>query len=81
MTSSDRDFRLVLAPRAVGFEAETDLRDEDLEFSLYDGCEIDLSPLIREQFLLSLPTRLLCHEECRGLCPGCGTNLNHNQCG
>ncbi len=78
---NDRDFRLVLAPRAVGFGAETDLRDEDLEFSLYDGSEIDLSPLIREQFLLSLPTRPLCHEDCRGLCPGCGMNLNHTQCG
>jgi uncharacterized protein len=78
---SDRDFRLVLAPRAIGFEQEKDLRDEDLEFSLYDGDQIDLSPLIREQFLLSLPTRPLCREDCRGLCPKCGVNLNHEQCG
>jgi len=78
---SDRDFRFVLAPKAIGFDDEKDLRDEDLEFSLYDGDQIDLSPLIREQFLLSLPTRPLCREDCRGLCAKCGVNLNHTQCG
>ena len=77
---SDRDFRFVLSPKSVGFNGEKDLRDEDLEFSLYEGDQIDLSPLIREQFLLSLPTRPLCREDCRGLCPKCGVNLNHTQC-
>ena len=77
---SDRDFRFVLAPKAIGFDEDKNLRDEDLEFSLYDGDQIDLSPLIREQFLLSLPTRPLCREDCRGLCPKCGVNLNHTQC-
>ena len=77
---SDRDFRFILAPKAIGFNGEKDLGDEDLEFSLYEGDQIDLSPLIREQFLLSLPTRPLCREDCRGLCPKCGVNLNHTQC-
>jgi uncharacterized protein len=77
---SDRDFRFVLSPKAIGFDDEKNLRDEDLEFSLYDGDQIDLSPLISEQFLLSLPTRPLCQENCRGLCPKCGINLNHSQC-
>lgn len=77
---SDRHFRFVLAPKAVGFGQEKDLRDEDLEFSLYDGDQVDLSPLIREQFLLALPTRPLCRDDCRGLCPKCGINLNHAQC-
>jgi uncharacterized protein len=78
---SDRDFRFVLAPKVIGFGEEKDLRDEDLEFSLYQGDQIDLSPLVVEQFLLSLPTRPLCREDCRGLCPRCGINLNHGQCG
>ena len=80
VASSGREFRFILAPRAVGFAGEKDLHDEDLEFSLYEGDQIDLSPLIREQFLLSLPTRPLCREDCRGLCPKCGVNLNHTQC-
>lgn len=75
-----RDFRFVLAPKAIGFDKDQNLSDEDLEFSLYDGDQIDLAPLIREQFLLSLPTRPLCREDCRGLCPKCGINLNNAQC-
>lgn len=73
-------FRFVLAPKSIGMGEETDLRTEDLEFSLYEGEEIDLGPLVREQLLLSLPMRPLCREDCRGLCPHCGINLNRATC-
>ena len=76
-----RSFRYVLAPRSVGYDEKADLNADDLEFSVYDGEEVDLTPLILEQTLLALPTRPLCREECRGLCPQCGANLNDNQCG
>ena len=46
----------------------------------YDGDEIDLAPLVDEQTLLALPTRPLCSEDCRGLCPRCGANLNAGPC-
>jgi len=36
--------------------------------------------LIREQVLLALPTRPLCDEDCRGLCPSCGADLNEGDC-
>jgi uncharacterized protein len=75
-----RRFRYVLAPRAVGYDNQADLRAEDLEFSLYDGEEVDLTPLIREQMLLALTERPLCREDCRGLCPHCGANLNESDC-
>ena len=75
-----RSFRFVVAPKSVGDEANGDLRNEDLEFSVYEGEDVDLSPLIREQMLLALPTRPLCDEDCRGLCPVCGTNLNNGTC-
>jgi uncharacterized protein len=78
---AEHPFRFVLAPKSVGFGEETGLRIEDMEFSLYEGEEIDLSPLIREQLLLSLPTRPLCREDCRGLCPHCGINLSRGTCG
>jgi uncharacterized protein len=78
---SNRDFRFVLAPRSVGNLNGKDLSVEDLEFSLYDGEEVDVSPLVREQLLLALPTRPLCQEGCRGLCPQCGANLNLESCG
>jgi DUF177 domain-containing protein len=75
-----RPFRFVLAPRAAGDDADGRVRAEDLEFSLYDGDQIDLAPLLAEQLILALPSRALCREDCRGLCPSCGVNLNLHQC-
>jgi uncharacterized protein len=77
---SDRPFRFVLSPKAVGY-SDDNLRAEDLEFSLYEGDQVDLSPLIREQVILALATRPLCQEDCHGLCPHCGANLNRSKCG
>jgi uncharacterized protein len=58
----------------------TELNREDLGLSTYSTEEINLTPLIREQVMLALPTRPLCEESCRGLCGGCGVNLNHEAC-
>jgi uncharacterized protein len=77
--SADRPFRYVLSPKSVGYDGD-DPGAEDLEFSMYEGEEVDLSPLIREQVLLALPTRPLCRDDCRGLCPHCGVNLNRATC-
>jgi len=79
-TTARREFRYVLAPKSLGDEAETDLRQEDLEFTLYEGDEVDLTPLIREQVLLALAERPLCREDCAGLCARCGANLNVGRC-
>ena len=43
--------------------------------------EIDLTEAVQEQILLSLPLRPLCREDCKGLCPGCGEDLNKGACG
>jgi uncharacterized protein len=42
--------------------------------------EFDFAPLVREKILLSIPMKPLCGEDCRGLCPRCGTNLNIEDC-
>jgi len=78
---NSRPFRFVLAPRAAAHDDDGRLRTEDLEFSLYDGDQIDVAPLVAEQLLLALPSRALCREDCQGLCPSCGTNLNLRRCG
>lgn len=44
------------------------------------GTEVDLTEAIREQFVLHVPQYAVCSEECRGLCPQCGTNLNEASC-
>ncbi|MDE5879088.1 MAG: DUF177 domain-containing protein [Desulfovibrio sp.] len=41
---------------------------------------LDLAAVCWEEFMLSLPVAPLCREECKGLCPVCGTNLNEGQC-
>lgn len=41
---------------------------------------VDLTPNIREDIILELPQRALCHEGCKGLCPGCGKDLNLGPC-
>ncbi|HYX83324.1 MAG TPA: DUF177 domain-containing protein, partial [Gemmatimonadales bacterium] len=43
--------------------------------------ELDLRPALREQWLLSVPAFVLCREDCRGLCPTCGADLNAGDCG
>lgn len=58
----------------------SELQDEDLEFSVYDGDSVDLDEIVREQILLALPARQLCRDDCRGLCPACGKNLNTESC-
>lgn len=44
------------------------------------GREIDLEPALREHWLLSAPAYVLCRDDCRGLCPRCGKNLNEGAC-
>ena len=58
-----------------------ELQAGDLDRSVYEGGEVDVDELVREQILLALPTRNLCREECKGLCPECGANLNEGACG
>jgi uncharacterized protein len=41
----------------------------------------DLFPRLREALILEMPIKLLCREECRGVCVKCGANLNAGECG
>lgn len=51
-----------------------------LEF-LVDGMQVlDITDDVRQEILLSTPVRFLCREDCLGLCPQCGTNLNERSC-
>ena len=54
---------------------------EDAEdLILVEGGELPLDELVQADLVLSLPMRFLCREDCRGLCPVCGTNLNRCTC-
>lgn len=47
----------------------------------FNGKEIDLDPIVREQVLLALPVSVVCKDDCRGLCTVCGQDLNERECG
>lgn len=57
-----------------------ELSAHDADKVFYRGPEIDLSVGIREAIILSQPITALCRDDCRGLCPVCGTNLNKKRC-
>ena len=52
----------------------------DMGLAAYEGDAVDLDELVREQIMLALPSRRLCREECKGLCPKCGADLNAGGC-
>ena len=59
---------------------EREVEEDDLETSYYRDDQIDLNELLREQFYLALPMKPLCGDDCKGLCPQCGTNRNAGPC-
>lgn len=61
-------------------EEEVELDGEDMEFSCYHHDEIDLAEIIAEEVLLALPMGFHCREDCKGLCPRCGADLNRAPC-
>lgn len=57
-----------------------ELTAQQIGVILYQGDEIDLRDALAEQVILALPFKPLCDEACKGLCAGCGVNLNQEAC-
>ena len=77
----DADFDQRYFPAsAASTDPDREVQEDDLETSYYSDDQIDLGELMREQFYLALPMKPLCRDDCRGLCPQCGTNLNTGTC-
>jgi uncharacterized protein len=77
-----RDFELLYRP--LGADAgrdELSVTDAEAEIGYYQGEGILLEDVLREQVLLALPLKVTCRQDCKGLCPHCGKNLNQEQCG
>ena len=64
-----------------GGEAEGSFDPGLVDEDVYAGKEIDLTPALREQILLHIPSPPVCREDCLGLCPKCGSDLNEGDCG
>ena len=53
---------------------------EDDDAFIYDGQVVDVIELIQQTLDFKIPPRVLCDEDCMGLCQGCGANLNKENC-
>ncbi len=77
-----RDFDLLYRPQGVDRRGEeVSISEAETEIGYYQGEGLLLEDVLREQVLLSTPVKTVCREECKGLCPSCGRNLNQEQCG
>ena len=76
----DEKIHLLLRKGKERILKEKELTDEDIDTVYIMGDAFDLSPEIRDMILLSIPIKPLCKEDCKGLCPVCGKNLNKGPC-
>lgn len=67
--------RVVTSPDAVTEDEE----DDDQNFM--EGYQLDVETFVYNEILLNWPAKILCREECKGVCPVCGQNLNEKECG
>ena len=75
------NFDLIFRPQAADADAgERSITPDETEIGYYEESGLSLEDVVREQVLLSLPSRTLCKEDCKGLCPRCGQNLNLESC-
>jgi DUF177 domain-containing protein len=77
--AADFDLLLKIGRPPVSTQ-EHELDTGELDEDYFQGDELDLNAILREQILLTVPLKPLCREECLGLCRQCGANLNREPC-
>ena len=82
-----------LEPVEVPFEDEQNFKitfdengsqligDDDDEYDFINGYNLDVDAYVAEEVVIGFPMKVLCSEECKGLCSVCGANLNKGECG
>ncbi len=73
------DFERTVAPE--GMLSEEQLEDNVDEYVVLKESVLDVDEQLREELVLSFPTKLLCSEDCEGLCPKCGKPRREGDCG
>ena len=88
----DRCLKLIELPVSGDFELEyitgseyessaaAELTEAEMSVSVFNGNAIDVDEIVKEQILLAVPTRMLCREDCKGICPQCGVDRNMGEC-
>lgn len=71
----------VVIDREVSIEDGEVLAVEDEEITFLKEYDLDVDRLIYDEILVNWPTKVLCKDDCKGICPVCGQNLNQQDCG
>lgn len=77
----NRDFDLFYRPvSSIARDEEIEVPKDELGIGFYSGDGVELSDVVTEQVILSVPMKVVCRAECRGLCPVCGADRNRETC-
>jgi len=78
-----KEFQTVLLPpgrQAPEGTGPVELHADELDVGYYDGKGIEVNDVFWEQVALEIPLKVICSEECKGICPTCGANRNRESC-
>ena len=80
----DRCLKEVEVPFSLDFEKHVNLEAEDDkesdETNYIDGYNLDVDKLLYNEILIGWPMKVLCSEDCKGICSVCGQSLNEGTC-
>jgi uncharacterized protein len=73
--------RIITCSRCLEEVGQTVKQNFKLSYNVNEcGDYLEIDNDIREEILLDFPMKVLCHQDCKGLCPRCGVNLNYEEC-
>lgn len=78
-TNISPDFNFILLPE--NSEDDELVCDDDIVVESYKGNIIDITDYLYEVLSISVPVKVLCNSDCKGICAYCGSNLNNKLCG
>ena len=75
--------KIFICDRCLTQATENQVHEFEEEFDKAEAVDdvIDITELLRDELLAAQPMKNLCKEDCKGLCPVCGANLNEGECG
>jgi DUF177 domain-containing protein len=77
----ERELDLFYRPmKEIAREEEIEIGEDESEVAFYPDEGIELADVVSEQVILSMPMKVVCQPDCKGLCPVCGANLNSETC-
>jgi uncharacterized protein len=77
--NADFDLEYITGADYESSEA-AELTDAEMSVSVFDGEALDIDEIVKEQILLAVPSHMLCRDDCKGICPECGSDRNTGEC-